>query len=794
MTNIAFRINKHLCYLRSDMSAKSSKKKVKTEWAECNVCSKKVLSRIKEGHDCDGGIELPYIQNVGMDVLLITNNVSEDNKNSENSCIKMTLETMYQMGVDFGAWCKLICKDAEFSSIYRCLPSTEVPPGGILIPVEVTSVRNANFHSIFEVRLVSDVDIFNALVLHVKLLSDETSFSGKIERRLLQQIVLNILKGRVLFSGQHIAMRVYAIKCTLVVGDLKTLEKEMENLLYSREKDDSCEEKFAMVTDSTQIEIDLTCGNYSSPNQTARIEMENINSFGGYELLLSSLKSEVIDPIINKTVEVKSRVFGVMIHGSSGIGKSFLSKCLIGELGVFEDDILREIKLPSNSKSGQVTIYVLDDLHFLFGVQSKLKVLDDESVQNPIQRLRTFFDQLHKLTGDVLVIGITPDIELIDSSLRRVGYFEYEYEINPPSQNCRYDIVRKICQRCFANFVFDNDDLLSLSFEAHGYIAADLLHVLKYATFDASSNEVTNCNLKSALKKVKPSAMKEIVLDIPPVKWSDIGGQSDLKAKLRQCIEWPVKNPEKFAKFGIQPPRGILLYGPPGCSKTMVAKALANETGLNFLSVKGPEIYDKYVGQSEKAIRKLFQRAKQAAPVIIFFDEIDAIAPARGNSSNNSVSDRVLTQLLTEMDGVEKLENVVIVAATNRPDIIDKALLRPGRIDKLFYVELPDSDTRQKIIEIKLRKTPPLKIANGSRDSFLKELLLKTEGFSGAEVCALCDEAAMNALRRSMSYENAEVEDFISEDDFCEALKFVLPQTTKQSLKRYEEFRQQAER
>ncbi|XP_075263307.1 ATPase family gene 2 protein homolog A-like [Convolutriloba macropyga] len=679
---------------------------------------------------------------------------SKDNKNSENSCIKMTLETMYQMGVDFGAWCKLICKDAEFSSIYRCLPSTEVPPGGILIPVEVTSVRNANFHSIFEVRLVSDVDIFNALVLHVKLLSDETSFSG----------------------------------------DLKTLEKEMENLLYSREKDDSCEEKFAMVTDSTQIEIDLTCGNYSSPNQTARIEMENINSFGGYELLLSSLKSEVIDPIINKTVEVKSRVFGVMIHGSSGIGKSFLSKCLIGELGVFEDDILREIKLPSNSKSGQVTIYVLDDLHFLFGVQSKLKVLDDESVQNPIQRLRTFFDQLHKLTGDVLVIGITPDIELIDSSLRRVGYFEYEYEINPPSQNCRYDIVRKICQRCFANFVFDNDDLLSLSFEAHGYIAADLLHVLKYATFDASSNEVTNCNLKSALKKVKPSAMKEIVLDIPPVKWSDIGGQSDLKAKLRQCIEWPVKNPEKFAKFGIQPPRGILLYGPPGCSKTMVAKALANETGLNFLSVKGPEIYDKYVGQSEKAIRKLFQRAKQAAPVIIFFDEIDAIAPARGNSSNNSVSDRVLTQLLTEMDGVEKLENVVIVAATNRPDIIDKALLRPGRIDKLFYVELPDSDTRQKIIEIKLRKTPPLKIANGSRDSFLKELLLKTEGFSGAEVCALCDEAAMNALRRSMSYENAEVEDFISEDDFCEALKFVLPQTTKQSLKRYEEFRQQAER
>lgn len=251
-------------------------------------------------------------------------------------------------------------------------------------------------------------------------------------------------------------------------------------------------------------------------------------------------------------------------------------------------------------------------------------------------------------------------------------------------------------------------------------------------------------DLQLAMSEVKPSAMREVAIDVPKVRWSDVGGMEEVKLKLRQAVEWPLRHPEAFTRMGIQPPRGVLLYGPPGCSKTMIAKALANESGLNFLAIKGPELLSKYVGESERAVREVFRKARGVSPSIIFFDEIDALAGQRGGSSTG-VGDRVLAQLLTEMDGIEPLCSVTVLAATNRPDMIDQALMRPGRLDRIIYVPLPDAATRLDILTLQLRSMPV------GADVSLELLAELTERYSGAEIVAVCREAGLQALQEDIT-------------------------------------------
>ncbi|KAK7922615.1 hypothetical protein WMY93_009517 [Mugilogobius chulae] len=256
---------------------------------------------------------------------------------------------------------------------------------------------------------------------------------------------------------------------------------------------------------------------------------------------------------------------------------------------------------------------------------------------------------------------------------------------------------------------------------------------------------VTLQDLKWAMSVVKPSAMREVAIDVPKVRWSDIGGMEEVKLKLKQAVEWPLKHPEAFTRMGIQPPKGVLLYGPPGCSKTMIAKALANESGLNFLAIKGPELLSKYVGESERAVREVFRKARTVAPSIVFFDEIDALASERGSSSGSGgVGDRVLAQLLTEMDGIEQLRDVTVLAATNRPDMMDKALMRPGRLDRIVYVPLPDASTRREIFSLQFRNMPI------APDVSIDQLVSKTDKYSGAEITAVCREAALLALQEDI--------------------------------------------
>ncbi|KAI8484995.1 spermatogenesis associated protein 5 [Branchiostoma belcheri] len=373
------------------------------------------------------------------------------------------------------------------------------------------------------------------------------------------------------------------------------------------------------------------------------------------------------------------------------------------------------------------------------------------------------------------------------------------------------------------------DDIASIADSAHGYVGADLTAVCKEgdhlanATMTAVSwvrsrpdtcpwrppglqafrrytervkvNEYTETaggdsslaqtvqvsleDFVFALREVKPSAMREVMIDVPRVHWSDIGGQAVIKQKLQQAVQWPLQNPEAFQRMGIQPPHGILMYGPPGCSKTLIARALATESGLNFIAVKGPELFSKWVGESELAVREVFRKARAAAPSIVFFDEIDALAVSRGSSGGaNSVADRVLAQLLTEIDGVDRLGDVTIVAATNRPDMIDKALLRPGRIDRILYIPLPDADTRREILKIQFQTMPV------SPDLDVDWLVQKTHNYSGAEVVAVCQEAALSALTEDIKAQS------VLGRHFHQALQAVCARIGPEMIRFYQQYQQ----
>lgn len=358
--------------------------------------------------------------------------------------------------------------------------------------------------------------------------------------------------------------------------------------------------------------------------------------------------------------------------------------------------------------------------------------------------------------GHVLVIGATNRPDALDPAVRRPGRFDREIEVGIPNATGRQEILDALLRN--TPHTVPVSVLASVASRTHGYVGADLAAVCNEAgmlaarraieggdalndTRAAASAHIDETDLLSGLRRVRPSAMREVQVDVPTIRWSDIGGQDRAKQELCEAVEWPLKHPEAFERMGIRAPRGILLYGPPGCSKTLMAKALATESSLNFLAVKGPEVFSKWVGESEKAVQAVFRKARAVAPSIVFFDEIDAIAGQRQEDGGGGVGDRVLSQLLSEMDGVEALRNVTVVAATNRPDMIDSALLRPGRMDRLVYVGPPDGPAREQILRKNLRDAP----CGSTVD--VPALAAATDGCSGAEVVAVCREGALLAMK-----------------------------------------------
>ncbi|KAI3638861.1 hypothetical protein MIR68_003359 [Amoeboaphelidium protococcarum] len=450
--------------------------------------------------------------------------------------------------------------------------------------------------------------------------------------------------------------------------------------------------------------------------------------------------------------------------------------------------------------------------------------------------------------GHMIVIGATNRPNALDPALRRTGRFDKEIEIGVPSSDERLDIFDLYLSKIPHNL--SREQIISIADSSHGYVGADIAGLCREASLlamervigssggssisesplklvpdeqrDRLVDSIKSLQLDSAQTDhlvnyedflhaktlIKPSAMREISLEIPKVHWSDIGGLEDVKRRLKESVEWPIQNPQVFKQLGIEPPKGVLLYGPSGCSKTLLAKAIATESGLNFYAIKGSELFSKWVGESEKAVREVFRKAKASSPSIVFFDEIDAVAVKRsgvgsspsGTNNGSSVGDRVLIQLLNEMDGVEMLSNVIIIAATNRPDILDPALLRPGRLDRLLYIPPPDKEARLAILGIRTAKMP---LAD---DVDLNVLAERTDGMSGAEIVALCREAAMDALslvyhHSQQSGSNAsdkvqtrsddrDITVKVSMTNFDQAFRVVRPRISQTMLSQYERFAQ----
>ena len=425
-------------------------------------------------------------------------------------------------------------------------------------------------------------------------------------------------------------------------------------------------------------------------------------------------------------------------------------------------------------------------------IATKREEVHGEVERRVVAQLLALMDGL-KSRGKVVVIAATNVPNLIDPALRRPGRFDREIEISVPSKDGRLDIL-KIHTR---NMPLKNVNLKEVAAVTHGFVGADIAMLAKEAAMivlrrilpDLKLDEeepipkeilermqITKKDFKEALKVVRPSAMREVLVEVPTVKWEDIGGLEDIKQELVEAVEWPIKNPEAFKRLGVKPPKGLLLYGAPGTGKTMLAQAVATESEANFILVNGPELLSKWVGESEKAVREVFKKARQISPTIIFFDEIDSLAPRRGTSSDTNVTERVVNQLLTEIDGLEDLYDIVVIAATNRPDMIDPGLLRPGRFDRMVLTQVPDEKSRLEIFKVHT-KGMPIKID-------LDKLAKMTEGYVGADIEAVCREAAIFALRKNINAKSVE------EKYFLEALNKVKPSVTKEVEEAYQQVRE----
>jgi len=502
---------------------------------------------------------------------------------------------------------------------------------------------------------------------------------------------------------------------------------------------------------------------------------------------------------------------GVLLHGPPGTGKTLLAKAVAGEttanfISIGGPEIMSKFYGESEERLREIfkeaeenapSIIFIDEID---SIAPKRDEVTGETERRVVAQLLALMDGLES-RGKVVVIGATNRPNALDPAIRRPGRFDREIEISIPNRNGRLEILQIHTRGMPLNADVNLEKLADLT---HGYAGADLAALCKEAAMHSLRRIVPELDLEmesipmeilnkinvkrddffAALREMQPSSLREVLIESPNLKWEEIGGLEDAKRELREAVEWPLKYGQLFDYMNAIPPKGILLYGAPGTGKTMLAKAVATESEANFINVKGPEFLSKWVGESEKAVRETFRKARQAAPCIVFMDEVDSIAPVRGGNFDSHVTERVISQLLTEMDGLESLHNVVVIAATNRPDMIDPALLRPGRFDRLVHISMPDLEGRKKILEIHMKKKPL------TEDVDIADIAKKTEGYSGADLSALANEAVMLAIRGivakggDLSQESLQKER-VSMKNFLDAMEKVRP-TSRTDLTRYD--------
>ena len=614
-----------------------------------------------------------------------------------------------------------------------------------------------------------------------------------------EEYLSQILEGRVLARGDYVPISVMGRKIDLVVTSTTPTAEAV------------------IVTDQTQVTVGEQVK--EAPRAIPRIAYEDI---GGLRPVIQKVREMIELPLRHPELFERLGVEapkGVLLHGPPGTGKTLLAKAVASETNANfysiggpeimskfygeSEERLREIF--KEAQENAPSIIFIDEID---SIAPKREEVTGEVEKRVVSQLLSVMDGLQS-RGKVVVIGATNRINSIDPALRRPGRFDREIEIGVPDRDGRLEILQ-IHTRGMP--LTEDVDLKRLADVTHGFVGADLEALAKEAAIRALRRILPEINLEAenipvevlnkiivrmsdfqeALKEVEPSAMREVLVEVPDIKWEDIGGLEGVKEELREAIEWPLKYPELFAQMNAVPPKGLLLYGPPGTGKTLLAKAAANESEANFISVKGPELLNKFVGESEKAIREVFRKARQASPCIIFFDEIDSVAPVRGSGSGDSnVTERVISQFLTEMDGLEELRNVVIIAATNRPDIVDPALLRPGRFDRMLLVPPPDLEARKQIFRIHTKKTPL------AEDVKPDELARKTEGYTGADIASICNTAVMLSIKEHIG-KAKDPEDAkkrakglkVAKRHYDEAMQKVKP-ISSQELRMYERFSQQ---
>ncbi|MFB6250727.1 MAG: CDC48 family AAA ATPase [Halobellus sp.] len=578
-----------------------------------------------------------------------------------------------------------------------------------------------------------------------------------------------------------------------------------------------------VVTDSTEVSISQTPAEEIQSGEAEEGDTPNVTyeDIGGLDRELEQVREMIELPMRHPELFQRLGIDppkGVLLHGPPGTGKTLIAKAVANEIDASfhtisgpeimskyygeSEEQLREIFEEAEEEAPAIVF--VDEID---SIAPKRGEAGGDVERRVVAQLLSLMDGLDE-RGEVVVIGATNRVDAIDPALRRGGRFDREIEIGVPDRDGRKEILQVHTRNMP---LVDGIDLDQYAESTHGFVGADIESLAKEAAMTAlrrirpeldlesdeidadmlDSIEVTENDFKEAIKGIEPSALREVFVEVPDVTWDDVGGLDDTKERLRETIQWPLDYPDVFEQMDMQSAKGVLMYGPPGTGKTMLAKAVANESESNFISVKGPELLNKYVGESEKGVREIFQKARENAPTVVFFDEIDSIATERGsNTGDSGVSERVVSQLLTELDGLETLEDVVVVATTNRPDLIDAALLRPGRLDRHVHVPVPDEGARRAIFQVHTQHKP---LAD---DVDLDSLSRRTEGYVGADIEAVCREASMAASREFInSVSPEEVGDSIGNvrvtmDHFEHALDEVGPSVTAETRERYEEIEQ----